>query len=65
MKLRHVDIHGYWLRQEVQRGGTRVEWVSIVQIVVDGMTKALPSQKHQEFVNMLGLVDISGFVEGI
>jgi hypothetical protein len=28
-------------------------------MIADGMTKQLPRQKHEEFIKMLGLVNIS------
>ena len=56
--LRHVDIHQCWLRQEVQEGRIKVEWVKTTDMVADGFTKVLPAQRHAEFVQQLNLVDI-------
>lgn len=61
-KLRHVDIYGSWLRERVQSGDITVDWVPTAQMPADGFTKALPRQKHSEFVKMLGLVDISDII---
>ena len=58
-KLKHVDIHQSWLRQEVQAKRIRVEWVPTADMVADGLTKELPAQKHASFVRQLNLVDIS------
>ena len=30
----------------------------------DGLTKSLPTQKHQKFVSDLGLIDIKGILKG-
>jgi hypothetical protein len=57
-RLRHVDIHQHWLRQEVQEGRLRVDWVSTADMPADGLTKALPRQKHDDFVRLLGLSTI-------
>lgn len=57
-KLRHVDIHNHWLRQEYQRGKIHVEYVPSKKMVADGLTKALNADNHQEFVRMLNLEDI-------
>lgn len=54
-KLRHVDIHQHWLRQEVQRKHIAIEWVSSTSILADRLTKLLPPQRHKEFVRLLGL----------
>jgi hypothetical protein len=61
-KLKHVDIHQSWLRQEVQNGNITVLWQPTAQMVADGLTKELPGQKHQEFVRQLNLVDITNLL---
>ncbi|KAJ6088976.1 hypothetical protein N7499_003084 [Penicillium canescens] len=62
-KLRHVDIHGHWLRQEVKDGRIRIKWVPTAQMIADGLTKVLPRQKHTAFVKMLGLRDVRHLIE--
>jgi len=57
-KLKHVDILHHWLCEQVQAKKITVSWVPTNQMVADGLTKALPRQKQQNFVNQLGLVDI-------
>jgi hypothetical protein len=57
-KLKHVDIHQSWLRQEVQRGHINCEWVPTSQMVADGFTKLLTPQKHANFVRLLNIVDV-------
>lgn len=61
-KMRHVDIHHHWLRQEVQHEKVRIRWKSTNHMPADGMTKSLSTQKHQEFVGMLGLRDIKDLI---
>jgi hypothetical protein len=58
-KLKHVDIHQSWVRQEVQEGRLSIEWLPTSEMPADGLTKALPRQKHDEFIRQLRLVDIS------
>lgn len=57
-KLRHVDIHHHWLRQEVRDNQIKINWTPTAAMVADGLTKALPRQKHETFVHQLNLVDI-------
>jgi hypothetical protein len=57
-KLKHVDIHQSWIRQEVKERRLHVQWRSTTQIPADGMTKMLSRQKHIEFIQQLHLVDI-------
>jgi hypothetical protein len=64
IKLRHIDVHQHWLRQEVQAGTIKIEWTSTHDMAADGLTKALPRQKHEHFVNQLNIVDIKGLIEG-
>ena len=57
--LRHIDIQQHWLRETVQANKLKVAWIPTTEMPADGMTKGLPVQKHQAFVRMLGLEDIS------
>jgi Reverse transcriptase (RNA-dependent DNA polymerase) len=58
-RLRHVDIHNHWLRQEVLRQRITVEYTPSSQMIADGLTKALPRESFERFVNYVGLYDIS------
>jgi hypothetical protein len=58
-KLRHVDIHHHWLRQEIRSQRLNVVWEPTKKMIADGLTKMLPKQGHQDFVRMLQLHDIS------
>lgn len=57
-KLRHVDIHQHWLRQEYATGRVLFQWKATTQMIADGLTKALQRQKFENFVSMIGMVDI-------
>jgi len=41
-KLRHIDVHQHWLRQEVQDKKINVQWVPIDKMPTNGLTKILP-----------------------
>ncbi|CCE27671.1 uncharacterized protein CPUR_01145 [Claviceps purpurea 20.1] len=58
-KLRHVDIHNHWLRQEVSRGNISVEYVESAEMIADGFTKVLPVNKWPKFIQQVGLVEIT------
>ena len=49
-RLRHVDIHNHWLRQEVSQEKIVVKYTPSGDILVDGLTKALTYPFHQKFV---------------
>jgi len=40
-KLRYIDIHNHWLRQEVLTGRIRVVYTPTDDMIVDGLTKSL------------------------
>ena len=58
-KLRHVDIHTHWLRQEVAAGTITVEYIRSDDMIADGLTKVLPANKWQGLLDQLGLVDVT------
>jgi hypothetical protein len=62
-KLRHVDIHREWLRQEVQNQRVKISWVPTAEMPADGLTKSLPGPKHQEFIEMLNMRNIYSFIQ--
>ena len=64
-KLKHVDIHQHWLRQEVQDNKLNLEWIPTADMPADGLTKALPTQKHNTFLKQLGLVDIKHLIQDL
>ncbi|KAJ5125241.1 hypothetical protein N7526_007418 [Penicillium atrosanguineum] len=58
-KLRHIDIHHHWLRQEIVMGNIDIAWIETNSMPADGLTKPLPNQKHQRFIHELNMVDIN------
>jgi len=58
-KLRHVDIHNHWLRQEHAERRVVFQWTPTRDMIADGLTKALPRQRHEEFIKLIRLDDIS------
>ena len=45
-KLKHVDIRQHWLREQVADKRINITWISTSHMPADGLTKALPRQKH-------------------
>ena len=58
-KLRHVDIHNHWLRQEVSKGRINVTYTPSKDMIADGLTKTLSRESFDRFLNQVGLHDIS------
>jgi hypothetical protein len=61
-RLRHVDIHQCWLRQQVQNHKFSIKWLPGSKMPADGLTKRLPGQQHLHFINQLGLVDATPLI---
>jgi hypothetical protein len=57
-KLRHVDIHNHWLRQEAAQKRIKVSYTPTDAMMADGLTKSLHAKQHQRFIQQIGLVDI-------
>jgi hypothetical protein len=64
-KVKHVDIHQLWIRQEVTASRINVKWVPTDRMPADGLTRILPKQKFTEFIRQLGLVDITERLKGL
>jgi len=58
-KLKHVDIRQHWLREQVADNKIKITWIPTNHMPADGLTKPLPRQKHENFIQQLGLVDLS------
>jgi hypothetical protein len=58
-KLRHVDIHNHWLRQECQRGSIDVTYTESAKMMADGLTKALPREAFERFREQMALEDVT------
>ena len=61
-RLRHVNVHSCWLRQEVQERRIATQQILTAKMPADGLTKALPNQKHQNFIRLLNMIDISELI---
>jgi hypothetical protein len=62
-KLRHVDIHNHWLRQEVRNNRITVEYVPSKDMIADGLTKALSKEAFARFKTQINMVNISHRIE--
>jgi hypothetical protein len=64
-KVKHVDIHQLWIRQEVTASRINVEWVPTDRMPAGGLTKVLLKQKFAEFIHQLDLTDITERLKGL
>jgi hypothetical protein len=61
-KMKHVDIHKHWLKQEVQTNRINVNWCSTAKMSADDFIKMLSRQKHEKFLRQLHLTDITHLI---
>ncbi len=61
-KLKHVDIHKHWLKQEIQTNRISVNWCSTAKILADDFIKMLSRQKHEEYLRQFHLIDITHLI---
>ena len=54
-RMKHLDLHFYWLRDEVKKGTICVAHICTDLMPADIMTKALGRVKVLDMVGMLGL----------
>jgi hypothetical protein len=62
-KLRHVDIAQCWLRQSIQSDYFLMNYLFIVKMIANELTKILSSQKHREFINQLKFIDVKHLIK--
>ena len=55
-KLKHIEIKYHYIRDMVQRGGIKLQYVPTEEQVVDVLTKPLSCVKFEHFLDKLGVV---------
>ena len=55
-RSKHIEIKYHFIRDYVQKGVVRLEYISTNEQVADIFTKALPRGKHVHFKDKMGVV---------
>ena len=55
-RSKHIEIRYHFIRDYVQRGAVKLEYISTDEQVVDILTKSLPRGKHVCFRDKIGVV---------
>ena len=58
-RLKHINIHNHWLRQEARNKIISVHYLSIDRIIIDRFIKALLKKRFERFKQLVGLINIS------
>lgn len=62
-RLRHVDVHNLWVRQEHAKGSFEVAYLPTSEMPADGLTKLLTRQKFEHFRALLNLQDVRHIIQ--
>ena len=54
-RTKHIDIQWHFVRDQVETGLVKFEWVPTGDIAADGLTKALTNDKFTSLVRQIGL----------
>jgi hypothetical protein len=54
-RMKHINTKYYWIRDQVDLGKLRIQWVASKDNCADILTKALPRDLHQHQCSLLGL----------
>ena len=54
-RMKHIDVRHHWLREKVEKGLLKLQFVPTDNMVADVLTKALVRMKHEKCRNRLGI----------
>jgi hypothetical protein len=52
-RSRHIEIHNYWLKDQVERGVIEVKWTPTLEMVSDILTKPLQGELFKSIRQLL------------
>lgn len=59
-RTKHLDIRYHFIRQHVEDGIIRLEYIPTADMVADGLTKALARVKFERNRDAMGIVRLEG-----
>jgi len=54
-RTKHIGVRYHFIREKIEDGEIRVEYIPTADQVADVLTKALAREKHERFVRGMGL----------
>ncbi len=51
----NIEIKWHWIREVVESGRIKVKYISIKEMIADGLTKSLSGQLFKAFKDMMGM----------
>ena len=58
-QTKHIDLHYHFIREAVEQGKVKMEYIPMSENVADVFTKALAKPKFLEFVGKLSLAMVN------
>ena len=58
-RTKHIDVRYHWIREAVEQRQIEVVYVPTSEMAADGLTKPLPLQGFEGFLQMIGMADIT------
>ena len=55
-KTKHIDVKYHWIREIIEKKLIQIDYVSIVNMIVDEFTKILTSKIHVRFFILLQMI---------
>jgi hypothetical protein len=56
-RIKHIEIRWHWIRKMIEKGKICIHYLSIKEMLVDGLTKPLSAPAFANFRKMLNLND--------
>ena len=54
-RMKHIDIQHHYIRECIERGAIRLEYLSTERMAADVLTKPLPAAKYKECIQCMGI----------
>jgi hypothetical protein len=54
-RTRHIEVHYYYVRDKVDDGIIRLDYLNTKDMLADMLTKLLQKAEHARFITLLGL----------
>ena len=54
-RTKHIDIQWHFVREQVEAGAVTLHYISMAEMVADGLIKPLAGVKFQQFIKALGM----------
>lgn len=54
-RSKHIDVRHHFIRENIANATVKLQYLESEKMPADGLTKALSSAKHEQFIKVIGL----------